>query len=124
MSYEAIRQAGQRVQASLVHGSLFDLPFADKSFDLVFTCGVLIHLHPSTLLRPAMKLMDELSRNACLLVEYDSLTFREIPYRSHKNVLWKGPYGTIFVETTGRKLKQKYTLGKDKGFDDCIGWLY
>lgn len=32
---------------NIIEGSAFDIPYKDSYFDLVFTSGVLIHLHPS-----------------------------------------------------------------------------
>jgi len=32
---------------NLIQGSVFDIPFKDKYFDMVFTAGVLIHVSPS-----------------------------------------------------------------------------
>ena len=36
---------------NIIEGSAFDIPFKDGYFDLVFTAGVLIHIHPDDLRR-------------------------------------------------------------------------
>ena len=38
---------------NIIQGSAFDIPFKNEYFDLVFTSGLLIHIHPSNI-REAM----------------------------------------------------------------------
>lgn len=61
---------------------------ADEPFDLVFTKGVLIHIHPSELHR-AYDVMVRASRRWVLVAEYYNPTPMEIPYRGQAGLLWK-----------------------------------
>jgi pseudaminic acid biosynthesis-associated methylase len=69
----------------LTSASVFDLPYEDAHFDLVFTSGVLIHISPDDL--PAA--LDEIHRCARTHVmgsEYYAPSLTEVNYREHKGV--------------------------------------
>jgi len=82
---------------NLMQGSAFDLPFKDDWFDLVFTSGVLIHIHPDDL--PTV--MDEVvrcSRGYIWGMEYYAPAHTEIPYRDERNLMWKGDFARLYLE--------------------------
>src|SRR3990167_10812992 len=56
-------------QITFVKGNIFNLPFPDNSFDLVFTKGVLIHIHPQDLLR-GLKEIHRVSKHFIAGLEY------------------------------------------------------
>ena len=73
------------------------LPFNDGAFDMVFTSGVLIHVHPDDL-PPAM---DEIARVAdryVLCAEYFSAEPREVPYRGQPGMLWTRDFGRAYLD--------------------------
>ncbi|MBA7628798.1 hypothetical protein ES703_36294 [subsurface metagenome] len=72
----------------LVQGSVFTLPFRDNSFDLVFTAGVLIHIHPSDLKRVLCEIW-RVCRNYVFGLEHHSDNVEHVVYRGHKNRFWK-----------------------------------
>ena len=97
------------------------VPYSDDSFELVFTCGLLIHL-PENKLGGALDEMYRLTLRLLLVMEYQSVTAHEIEYRGECGLLWKRPYDQI--------VKQRYSqltlidegfLGHDDGFDD-LNW--
>lgn len=58
----AVELAKKRTKnIDIIQGSAFDIPFKDDYFDLVFTAGVLIHIHPSDI-KVAMKEIHRCSR--------------------------------------------------------------
>ena len=68
----AVERARQRMPGcDIRQGTAFALPFADSSFDMVFTSGVLIHIHGDDL-GTAMEEMYRVSRRYILYVEYDA----------------------------------------------------
>lgn len=73
---------------SVLPGDIFDLPFKDNYFDLVFTAGVLIHISPERL-ADAMLEIARVSRRYALAVEYYAAQETAIEYRGHANLLWK-----------------------------------
>jgi len=97
------------------------------SFDLVFTCGLLIHLAPGV----AEEVMSEIIRVAgshVLAVEYWAPQETEIEYRGNPRALWKRDYGQMYRDLAPRAATKLVTqstgmLGKAEGFDDCTYWL-
>jgi len=71
--------------------------FPDKTIDLVFTTGVLIHIPPKRLL-DAMTEIVRVSRKYVLAIEYFSPIPVAIDYRGEKGMLWKANFGTIYME--------------------------
>lgn len=73
----------------------FEIPFKDKTFDLVYTHGVLIHIHPGDL----EKMMREMVRVSSRYIwgfEYHDTELKEMPYRGNNGFLWKADYCEIF----------------------------
>ena len=93
-------------------------------YDLVFTCGVLIHTPPEDLQEIMTSIVNH-SRDYVLAVEYYYPEEKEIEYRGEKGKLWARPYGymyqTLFPNLT---LVSEGHLDKPAGFDDCQFWLY
>lgn len=80
----------------VLQGSALNLPFADNSFDLVFTSGLLIHIAP----RDIGWVVDEIWRCSKRYVwgfEYYSRDYREIRYRGHDELLWSADFCKFFV---------------------------
>lgn len=80
---------------NLIQGSAFELPFRDGFFDLVFTSGVLIHISPTDLPK-AISEMIRCSKRWIWGFEYYAETHREVPYRGHSALLWKGDFAGEF----------------------------
>ena len=103
--------------------------FTSKTaYDLVFTCGVLIHLNPNDL--PAVyEKMVRLSSRYILINEYFNPTPVEIPYRGHGDTLFKRDFGGELLDS-----QPKNALGLvDYGFlwqrdnpvwDNTTWWLF
>lgn len=73
------------------------LPFADASMDLVFTHGVLIHVHPDTLGQVADEMV-RVSRRFILISEYFAADPEEKPYRGETGLLFKRDFGGYFLD--------------------------
>lgn len=64
--------------------------------ELVFTSGVLIHVHPTEL----KKFMDKIvmaSEKYVVCIEYFSPECREIRYRGHFDSLWANDFGSLYL---------------------------
>ncbi len=81
----------------IIQGSAFDIPFKDAYFDLVFTNGVLIHIHPKDL-KAAMSEIVRCSRKYISGFEYFSDKQQEIPYRGKKGALWKADFPKLYQQ--------------------------
>ena len=92
---------------NIIYGSGFDIPFKDSYFDLVFTAGVLIHIHPKDI-KNFMKEIYRVSRKYIWGYEYYAPTHQEIIYRGHRNRHWKGNFAKMY-----RKLFPNLSLVKE-----------
>jgi len=108
------------------NGSIEDSWFP-RTFDLVFTMGVLIHIHPDDLLANMKKMYDH-SCKYVLIGEYFNRTPVMIEYQGKKDKLFKRDFGKMFVDNFSVKLVDYGFLWGyiyDKaGFDDITWWLF
>ena len=72
------------------------LPFNPDRFDLVFTCGVLIHIHPDDL-PEAMDEIVRVSRKYILCAEYYAAQPREVEYRGRAGQMFLRDYGEEYA---------------------------
>lgn len=82
---------------SLQQGSALALPYENRSFDVVYTSGVLIHISPEDLPRA----MDEIHRCAITYIwgmEYYSPETTEVRYRNRHGLLWKMDFARRYLE--------------------------
>jgi pseudaminic acid biosynthesis-associated methylase len=106
--------------------SAFDIPLGDASIDLVFTCGVLIHISPDDL----GWVTDEITRVArkyVLCIEYFSHNPEKITYRGRKNLLFKRDFGAFYLQRyTNLKWIDYGFLWKceSKSYDNLNWWLF
>jgi pseudaminic acid biosynthesis-associated methylase len=107
-------------------GSIKNSEFNGR-FDLVFTCGVLIHVNPKDLLESMKKIYDH-SRSYILIAEYFNRTPVEIEYRGNRDKLFKSDFGKLFFENFDCELLDVgFLWGKiydSAGFDDVTYWLF
>lgn len=84
------------------HVSIQEFEPAQK-FDLVFTCGVLIHIHPNEIPLIYQK-MYEISSRYILINEYYNPVPVEINYRGYSSKLFKRDFAGEFVEQYSGKI--------------------
>lgn len=109
---------------SILEGNIFDIPFKDGYFDLVFSCGVLIHISIEDLPK-AMDEMYRVSNRYLLVVEYFAEKETVIPYHGHNNMLWKRDFKKHFEERFPKmKLLKSGYWDKADGFDRTHWWLF
>lgn len=121
----AIKKAKEIIgPISILEGDCFEIPFPDSYFDLVFTCGVLIHVAIQDL--PAA--IDEIYRvtkKYILAIEYFAPKETVIHYRGYDDLLWKRDFKKCFLnQKPDLKCEREGFLGKEEGFDNCNWWLF
>ena len=111
------------VKIGALYGHAFDIPFKDGYFDLVFTCGVLIHVSLKDLPKALMEIY-RVSKRYILAIEYYAEEETVIHYRGRDDLLWKRDflkhYQTQFPDLT--LIRSGYWEPED-GFDRCHWWL-
>jgi pseudaminic acid biosynthesis-associated methylase len=118
-----------RVRATLpavnpMWGKARELPFRDGYFDLVFTCGVLIHQPPDTL-PEVMSEVVRCSRHYVLAAEYFADELTEVPYRDQPGSLFKMNFGRLYQEQhPALRLVRTGFLSRAEGWDDLTFWLF
>lgn len=123
---KALRMLEERVPGvRAMHAPARDLPFGDRSIDLVFTMGVLIH-QPNETLEKVMSEMVRVSRRYVFCAEYYDAETVEVPYRGHEGALFRRDYGGLFQELfpTELTLIGEGYLGEDDGYDRDTWWLF
>jgi len=109
------------------NGPIVEADFEHGSFDLTFTSGVLIHIHPNDLLSNMTK-VHQLSSRYILMGEYFNRTPVMIEYQGQKDKLFKRDFGKLFMENFDVKLVDYGFLWghiyDPAGFDDFTWWLF
>jgi len=82
---------------NIIKGDVFNIPFKDNFFDLVFTSGVLIHINPHDVKR-ALREIYRCSKKYIWGFEYYADKYTEILYRGQKNLLWKANFLKIYQD--------------------------
>lgn len=99
-------------------GQANDIPFGSNTFDLVFTCGVLIHVPPKELTK-SMEEIIRVSRKYILAIEYEAPAETMVIYRGKRDMLWKRPFGKLY-----KKLGIKLVKHGKTDIDKCHFWLF
>lgn len=120
---ELVRERLPGVDARRSSGQ--SVPFADESFELVFTMGVLIHQDDEQLER----MMAEVVRCSSRLVicgEYFSEQDVEVPYRGQRGALFKRDFGGLYERRFGNleRIEEGFLARDDGPFDDLTYWVF
>lgn len=107
-------------------GNALNLPLDDNSVDLVFTSGVLIHIHPDDLPRAVDEIF-RVSRRYILCSEYFSREPVELPYHGQAGLLFKRDFGRYYLSRFPALRVVDYGFlweQEFQGFDDLTWWLF
>lgn len=104
----------------------FHLPLADDSVDLVFTSGVLIHIHPDDLEKATDEIV-RVSKKYILCMEYFSHEPEEKTYRGEEGLLFKKDFGAYYLDRFENLECVDYGFlwqRANKMFDNVNWWLF
>ena len=101
------------------------MPLGDASADLVFTCGVLIHVHPDDLLTVCREI-HRTSRRYIACIEYFSVRLEEVHYRGQDGLLFKRDFGGFYLDHFPdlRIVDYGFAWRRATGLDDLNWWLF
>ena len=103
----------------------FNLPLDEGSVDLVFTSGVLIHIHPEDLGRATDEIV-RVSGKYILCMEYFSHEPEEKSYRGEEGLLFKRDFGAYYLDRFENLECVDYGFlwqRDNKMFDNVNWWL-
>ena len=95
--YAVERAKSHTKDINIIQGNIFDIPFKDRFFDLVFTCGVLIHIAPEDITKALLEIY-RCSKKYIWGLEYYADKYTEINYRGHDNLLWKSDFAGLYLD--------------------------
>lgn len=103
----------------------YQLPFLDGSFELVFTCGVLIHLPPSDLPK-ALREIGRVTSRYIWCGEYAASEPTEVPYRGADGALFKCDFGGLIRQSNPQlsQIDRGFLAKGETPFDDLTWWLF
>ena len=103
---------------SFINSSIEDFEVT-KTFDLVYTAGVLIHINPDTL-PLIIKKIDKLSKKYIFGFEYYSDYLEEIKYRNNESTCWKQNFPELIKKfnPSFKTIKQEKFQYKDENICD------
>ncbi|MDP5012478.1 MAG: methyltransferase domain-containing protein [Alphaproteobacteria bacterium] len=99
--------------------------FKDSQIDLVFTSGVLIHIHPNDL-KNATDNIVRMAKKYVVCVEYFSDKEESILYRGQKDRLFKRDFGSFYLDNYPELSLCDYGFmwKKVTGLDNLTWWLF
>jgi pseudaminic acid biosynthesis-associated methylase len=121
----------------LARGTLIDSGIVDEqdaysglddaigTVDLIFTCGVMIHIPPDDLLGFCRRIHDHAGR-WIVAIEYFSKEPREVPYRGHAGKLFTRDFGSFYLDNFPdlKPVACGFAWKRMTGMDDVTWWLF
>jgi pseudaminic acid biosynthesis-associated methylase len=114
---------------NVINSSILESKITNNSFDLSFTMGVLIHIHPNDLKQNLEKVI--LSSNRYVVIgEYFNRTPVSLTYQGEEEKLFKRDFGKFALENFSDKIELKdygFLWGHiydEGGFDDFTWWVF
>jgi pseudaminic acid biosynthesis-associated methylase len=114
---------------NVIDSSILESKITNNSFDLSFTMGVLIHIHPNDLKQNLEKVI--LSSNRYVVIgEYFNRTPVSLTYQGEEDKLFKRDFGKFALENFSDKIELKDYgflwghLYDEGGFDDITWWVF
>lgn len=106
-------------------GVASSIDFPDGAADLVFTSGVLIHIHPRDL-ESSMREIHRVAARWIVSIEYFADRPTEVPYREHTDVLFKRDFGSAWLDLYPalRPTAYGFAWKRVTGLDNLTWWLF
>lgn len=112
-------------ETNLRDGVAQKIDFQDGVADLVFTSGVLIHIHPDDLLAACGEIY-RCARRYIVCIEYFSSQPEMIPYRGHEETLFRRDFGGFWLDNFPgiRTLGYGFAWKRASAPDDLTWWIF
>jgi len=119
-----LAETGLLPAANILDGLATRIALPDAAIDLVFTRGVLIHIHPDDLLASCREL-HRVARRYIVSIEYFAANPEELRYRSQSNALFKRDFGAFWLDNFPglRVLDYGFAWQRMTGLDNLTWWV-
>jgi pseudaminic acid biosynthesis-associated methylase len=106
-------------------GLASSIDWPDAVADLVFTSGVLIHIHPDNL-EASLREIHRCTNRWIVTIEYFSDKPEMIPYRGREDLLFKRDFGGYWLDTFPnlRVTAYGFVWKRVTGLDNLTWWLF
>ena len=110
---------------NIKQGLATKIDFSNGMFDLVFTCGVLIHISPSDL-EEAINEIRRVSKKYIICCEYFSDKIQEIEYQGKEKLLFKRDFGSFFLDKISslKLVDYGFAWKRVTGIDNLTWWIF
>jgi pseudaminic acid biosynthesis-associated methylase len=111
--------------ANVLDGFAARIGLPDSAIDMVFTSGVLIHIHPDDLLASCAEI-HRVARRYVVCIEYFSDKPETISYRGHTDKLFKRDFGSFWLDHFSdlRVLNYGFAWKRMTGLDNLVWWVF
>jgi len=109
----------------ILDGLAGSIPLGDASMDLVFTRGVLIHIHPQDLLASCREI-HRVARRYIVSIEYFAANPEELNYRNQSSALFKRDFGAFWLDHFRdlRVIDYGFAWQRLTGLDNLTWWVF
>jgi pseudaminic acid biosynthesis-associated methylase len=123
-SRQVLAESGLLPEGRVMNGAAAAIPLDDAAVDLVFTSGVLIHIHPDQL-EASIREIHRVAARYIVCIEYFSDKPEMIPYRGHDDRLFKRDFGGLYLDTFTdlRVVDYGFAWKRVTGLDNLTWWL-
>lgn len=82
---------------NIIKASVFDIPYKDNFFDIIYTCGLLIHISPSDIDNAIKEIYRCTNKYIFGLESYHKCEYSQIIYRDRPELYWKTDFAKLFL---------------------------
>lgn len=105
-------------------GTAQAIPYDNNSIEMVFTCGVLIHIPPHDLARACSEIL-RVSSRYIVCIEYFSDKTEDVYYQGRYGLLWKRDFGSFWMDNYDLSLLGYGFFWKPAtGLDNLTWWAF
>lgn len=129
-NHAALRRAWERdswMHFDVREGTCFSIPYRAEWFDLVFTCGVMMHVR----LEDMPRALDEMTRvlkpaGYLLLIEYHTAGETPMRWTERDDLVWARDYRKLvpLLSSMPLTLVREGFWGPEFWFDNCHWWVW
>jgi pseudaminic acid biosynthesis-associated methylase len=121
---EISHKINENLPVYIIRASAFDIPFKDEWFDLVFTSGVLIHIHPNDVINAIKEIYRCTNKHIWGFEYFSPEGYKEIVYRGKSNLLWKTDFKQLFLDNFSALKLMKEQFFSYKNEPDLIDQMF